>query len=156
MQKIQRFQPGQLVRAFKQAPWRVETQVIAALAAIMVVVIAISGMYLAEASRAAVAGRDVQSLEEQRDDLLRQNDLLRAEIARVQSVARVEERAREMGFTPATIDNLEFLAISENIFATQMPAVTANDNQPVSDIPAYNETLGEWLMRNLDSAMGGD
>ena len=57
MQKIQRFQPGQLVLAFKQAPWRVETQVIAALAAILVVVIAIRGRYLAEASRAAVAGR---------------------------------------------------------------------------------------------------
>ena len=69
MQSLAQLRYSDISRAFKQAPWRVQIQLIASLAAIAIVIVALGGLYLIEASGAATAGRDVQSLQSQKAEL---------------------------------------------------------------------------------------
>ncbi|MEK7784717.1 MAG: hypothetical protein AAB658_04710, partial [Chloroflexota bacterium] len=112
MQTFAQFRYTEISRAFKQAPWRVQTQVIATLAALAVVIIALGGMYLAEASRAATAGRDVQFLQEQKATLNFAIDRQEADLAAAKSLTRLEARARELGYVPALPEQMEFLAVN--------------------------------------------
>lgn len=139
MQTFAQFRYTEIARAFKQAPWRVQTQILATLAAVTVVLVALGGMYLVKASHTATAGRDVQSLQAQKAELLRAIDRQRALIAQAQSVVRVEARARELGLTPALPEQMEFIVVQE------YPGVPPPQSAAAPDVPNYDETLGIWL-----------
>lgn len=138
-----------ITTAFKQAPWRVQTQMVAGAAVFVVMMAVIGAMYLATAARAATAGRDVQRLEAERLDLIRQNEDLRAQIAQAKSLSRLEARARELDFAPAANDQVQYLIV---------PGY-GNTDDPVSagtaHAPSYDETLGAWLGRAWASLTAG-
>lgn len=155
MQKLFTFpsQYDELTRAFKQAPWRVQIQWLATAAALVVVLIAIGGMYLAEASRTATAGRDVQALQAQKAELEMAINRQRSLIAQMKSVGRLERRARELGYVPALAAQVEFIVVDG------YRPVTAVTPQPVGSVTPvevvdYNETLGSWLARTLSTMLG--
>src|ERR1700675_1256998 len=90
-----------ILRAFKQAPWRSQTQVVAMLSITLLTAAVVGGFYLAVAARAATAGRDLQSFEARKVALAQDNDELQAELAGLRSVTRLEARAQALGFQPA-------------------------------------------------------
>lgn len=137
---------AQIKRVFRQAPWRVQTQVVAAAAVFFLVLAALGGLYLATATRAATAGRDVQRLEAQKTDLLHELDQLQAEIAAAQAISRLETRAHELGFVPANSDQVEYLVISGY---PAPPAASAPP--PAASLPDYDETLASWFMDRLQN-----
>ena len=59
------------MRAFKQAPWRSQTQAVAILSITLLTVAVVGGFYLAVAARAATAGRDLQAFEGKTADVNR-------------------------------------------------------------------------------------
>ena len=136
----------ELSRAFKQAPWRVQMQVITTLATLAVVIVALGGIYLTEASKAATAGRDVQSLQAQKSELMLSIDRLEAQVAEAKSLARLETRARELGYAPARPEQMEFLLV--NGYPGTPPAAMT----PAPQVPDYDESLGAWLARWLSTA----
>jgi hypothetical protein len=135
---------AQIKRVFRLAPWRVQTQMVAAAAVFFLVLAALGGLYLATATRAATAGRDVQRLEGEKTDLLHELDRLQADIAAAQSVARLEARARELGYVPANTEQVEYLLVPG------YPAPPA-PSAPVqaAQLPDYDETLASWLASQL-------
>jgi hypothetical protein len=138
----------QFKRVFRQAPWRAQTQVAAAAAVFFLVMAALGGLYLATATRAATAGRDVQRLEAEKTDLLHELDRLQAEIAAAQSVSRLEARARELGYVPANTDQVEYLVVPG--YPAAPPAETAPpEADTVASLPDYDETLASWLAERL-------
>ena len=141
---------AQIKRVFRQAPWRVQTQVVAAAAVFFLVLAALGGLYLATATRAATAGRDVQRLEAQKTDLLHELDRLQAEIAAAQAISRLETRARELGFVPANFEQVEYLVIPDY----PAPPV-ASAPPPVASLPDYDETLATWFMDRLQDWSAG-
>lgn len=145
MQSIAQLRYAEIARAFKQAPWRVQTQLFATLAAAAVVVVALGGMYLATASRAATAGRDVQSLESQKTDLETSIHRYQALIAEAKSLDRLESRASELGYVPAQPDQMEYIVVNGYPGAQQTGA------SPTANVPDYDETLGTWLARALSA-----
>ena len=147
MQTFAQFRYTEITRAFKQAPWRVQTQVIATLAALAVVIVALGGMYLAEASRAATAGRDVQSLQGQKAALNFSIYRLEADLAQAKSLTRLEQRARELGYVPAQPGQMEFLVV--NGYPGSQPAAVAPANE--NAVPDYDETLGTALAHWLSA-----
>ena len=64
----------------------------------------------------------------------------------------LEDRALEMGFRPATVDDLQFVAFDENPYTA--PPTPAPVVVPIYEIPAYNETLAEWLLRSVRTLLG--
>ncbi|MFQ5409855.1 MAG: hypothetical protein ACE5FI_15710 [Anaerolineales bacterium] len=142
-------------RAFRVPPWRRQTQVVATLALAVVAFVALGGIYLAEASRAATAGRDVQALRAERDEMIRENEMLRAQIARHQSIGLLTERARQLGFVPATIDQLDFIAVpSYHSAEAAAPLPEKQSETPLASLPEYQESLGAWLLRQIPVLLG--
>ena len=100
-----------LLRAFKQAPWRSQTQVVAMFSIALLAAAVIGGFYLAVAARAATAGRDLQSLEAQKTELIQSNNELEAQLADLRSINRLAARATALGFQPATDDQLQYMRV---------------------------------------------
>ncbi len=136
----------QILRAFKQAPWRTQTQSVAVLAVVLFVMAILGGLYLAVAARAGTAGRDLQNLQQRQDDLIRENDQLRAELAELRSVTRLEERARALGFSPVAPDAVEYLVVKN--YPNQVAAA------PPAPLPAaHPATLVDWLAEALSALL---
>lgn len=136
-------------RAFRQAPWRQHRQILAPLAIAVFAAALFGAVYLAETSRAAVTGRNVQRLRRQVDKLGFENDLLRAHNASVQSAAALMDRARQFGYEPLQIEQIEFMEVVgfsiENLpSAQEQPAEKGEQS-----IDPYDETLAHWVMRQL-------
>jgi len=136
------------LRAFRQAPWRTQTQAVAAWAIILLIVAVLGGLYLSVASRAATAGRDLQNLELRKAALLQGNDELRAELARLRSTTYLYDRARGMGFYPAQDDQIEYLSINNYpaaVLAPPPPVAAAPPTQMAALGSWFVETLNHWL-----------
>jgi hypothetical protein len=136
---------AELKRVFRLAPWRVQTQAVAAAAVFALVLAALGGLYLATATRAATAGRDVQRLEAEKADLLHELDQLEAEVAALSAVSRMEARAAELGFVPAAGEQVEYLLVAN--YPTPPPAAKAAAAS--ADLPNYEETLASWVADRL-------
>jgi len=135
----------QVLRAFKQAPWRTQTQAVAAWSVTLLIIAVIGGLYLAVASRAGTAGRDLQRYEAEKTELTRANDELRAKLAELRSVTRLANRARELGFAPAQPDQVEYVAVNNYPMAAQ----TAPAAAPAPGATRTTASLGDWLTEAL-------
>lgn len=129
-----------LSHGLRQAPWRVQTQATSIVAMSVIVVLVIGALYLAQATSTATTGRDLQELETHRQELEQQNSQIEAEIASMRSVPRLTQRALDLGFRPATAEEIEYLPV-EGL----PPAATPQPGPVEPDIPVYDETLSGWL-----------
>ena len=136
-------------RAFRQAPWRKHRQILAPLATAVFAAALFGAIYLAETSRAAVTGRNVQGLRRQVEQLGFENDLLRAHNASVQSTFALMERAQQFGYQPLQIEQMEFM----EVVGFSLEKLPGAHTQPVEkgeqSIDPYDETLAHWVMRQL-------
>ncbi len=141
-----------VLRAFKQAPWRTQTQAVAAWSVTLLVVLVLGGLYLAVASRAAAAGRDLQGFEARKAALTLENDELRAELAELRSVTRLVQRALALGFQPAQAGQIEYLSIANYPVAAQTappPRAAAVPQMPENTLAQ----LGDWFAHILQGLM---
>lgn len=141
-----------LMRAFKQAPWRTQTQAVAMLSITLLTVAVVGGFYLAVAARAATAGRDLQALEVRKAVLAQDNNRLQAELAELRSVTRLAARAQEMGFTPAAAEQLDYLRV-DNYPATTV-ALAPPPRARLAPQPRNTLTsLTDWLSQILQGVV---
>ena len=132
---------ARFVRAFKQAPWRTQTQSVAVWSVVLMVIAVLGGLYLSVASRAGAAGRDLQRLEARQAELVLVNDQLRATLSQLRSVTRLNNRARELGFLPAQPEQIEYLAVSNYPVMVQAPPLPA----AVPSAATASMSFGGWL-----------
>ena len=130
-------QSNQVLRAFKQAPWRIQTQTLAWLSILILSTLVVGGLYLAVASRAGNAGRDLQAYEAAKTELVRENDRLRAQLADLRNMDRMAARALAMGFVPAVPEQVHYVAV-ENY-----PQDPGPEPLPVTSAVPVPETAGE-------------
>ncbi len=140
------------IRAYKQAPWREQTRLLAIGLASVFGLMAMLALFIFTGAQAAEAGLRVQSLIRERDGRLRQLEAQEAELSQKQSEEWMRARAAELGFTPAGSGDINYLAVAE------VPAPAAIPPSPTSllyteeDValsPAYHETLLEWILRAI-------
>jgi hypothetical protein len=146
------------LRAFKQAPWRTQTQAVAAWSVILLVVMVLGGLYLTVASRAAAAGRDLQSLEIRKAALALENDELRAELAELRSVNRMVERSLALGFQPAQPGQIEYLSVANypHVVQTAPPPRAAEvAPMPENTLAQLSDWLAGVLQGLLAARVGG-
>ncbi len=137
---------------FRNRPWQNQRQAIALLTLSFFVAIVIGALYLAQASAVSTTGRQLEELIAQRNTLEQNNEQLRAEIAGFQSVPRLEQRARELGFTQAGRDNIEYLVIDGYDPNREPLATPIPEEAPATDlVPVYDETFLGWLQQQWDS-----
>jgi hypothetical protein len=112
----------------------------------------IGGMYLAVNNKVARAGREVLRLEAAREELLRTNSALQAELAQRAAPEVMLERAEGLNFRPAKLSDVEYIVVEgyqpvEPFIAPRPPA--GADDQSTMLSPAFTETLGDWVARAL-------
>lgn len=142
---------AQFLRAFKQAPWRTQTQAVAAWSITLLIIAVMGGLYLTVAARAGAAGRDLQRLEASKTELTLQNNELRATLAQLRSVTRLAGRARELGYSAAQPEQIEYLAVPN-----YPQPVTAAATVSAADMPAAPPaSLGAWLLEAFQQLLTG-
>jgi hypothetical protein len=142
----------EFLRAFPQAPWRTQTQAMAAWSITLLIVAVMGGLYLVVAARAGTAGRDLQLAEARKAELILSNNELRAQLAELRAVTRMAGRARELGFTMALPEQIEYLAVPNYPHSPHTASVAATTPTPSAAAPL---TLSEWLTVTFNRLLTG-
>lgn len=141
------------LRQYQDVPLRFQRQWISAFLTLMVLVGIIGGLYLNVVSRAAITGREIQSL--QAEITVGQNDNadLQTHIATLLSNDSLQERAQAAGYAPIKGEDLEYLVVP-GYFPQQYipPATPPAENTDLSLSPDFSESLSSWLARQLETA----
>lgn len=154
---------NRLLQAYKQAPWRVQMQWIGLFLLALVLVAALTGLYLSISSKAAAAGRSIQSLETQIEDINNEINELTADLAAAESTARMMTRAKELGFTLLDPQTAVYLKIPGYVPDDELELAPSRVNI-IEETPivksSYKSSLWDWFVENIwqissDSAEGG-
>ncbi len=116
----------------------------------LLIALIFGGVYLSQVASYATNNREISSLIAQRDRLELENEALRADIARLQTVPRLLERARQMGFRPATALDIQYLVIDGYNPERQTQIVPLVSDDEFQDAPQYDETFSGWLQQQWD------
>ncbi|PJF22234.1 MAG: hypothetical protein CUN56_07005 [Phototrophicales bacterium] len=137
--------------ALQRSQWQPQREVATLAILGFIILLILGGVYLSQVVNEATTNRRLSDLIDQRDDLERENERLRAEIARFKSVPNLQTRAESIGFVPADRGQLEYLLVE----GYQPPRVdtVAPIAPPQQDpnISTYNETFGAWLSRQWNN-----
>jgi hypothetical protein len=148
--------PQQLIHAYKNAPWRVQLQMIGGFSLIVVLVALVAGMYLNVTARAATIGREIQGMESTILELQRDNADLENQLGMLTSIRTMQERAEDLGFQP--INPAEVTYITAPGYAGRQAVSLAPPPGPVvasaSHLPAeYTQSLFDWLLEVTQNSM---
>ncbi len=137
--------------ALRGAGWQPQRQVTWLALLGVVITLIFGGVYLTQIASYATTNRQIEALIEERDRLERENEALRADIAALQTVPRLLERAEALGFRPAAAEDIEYLVVegynpdrSENV----VPPDLEDEFEPE---PQYDATFAGWLQQQWDS-----
>jgi cell division protein FtsL len=145
---------SQIVQKVRQAHWRVQRQWIGLFLLGLVAASMVAGIYLNITVRATLAGREVQLLEPTLSSNLQKNSDLETQLAGLNSVDSMQQRAERLGFAPAKPEDFTYV-----IVYGYTPETAVNMSQPVQvsqteshrsvRLPEYTESLFDWLARIL-------
>ena len=114
---------------------------------LLVGVIALLGLvYLGQNGQATVTGRRAQDLAQQLDTIKHENAQLEVEIAQLTLPSRIADRARALGFRPATISQTVYVVV-KNYPAGPAPAVAkpATTTAASSGVSTFWNDVLTWM-----------
>lgn len=125
-----------------------QTQVVAVIILFVVVTLILGGLYLAQSATSITTVKDIEALSQKRNQLERENERLKADIARVQSIENRLERAATLGFVPAEPNDIIYLAVDGYVYnrPTEMPTLVTETEVPQD----YEENFAGWLKHQFD------
>ncbi|MFC2025752.1 hypothetical protein ACFLUC_01005 [Chloroflexota bacterium] len=137
-----------ITQAYTQAPWRRQLQLIGLFSMVLVFIALIAGIYLNVSSRAATAGREIQTKQREIEVLEREIEDLQTQLALLLSSGEMEQRAKELGFELLNVDETVYIVVTN--YSDRQPAVIAPySNRAVVSAPVvpaeYYETIFQWL-----------
>lgn len=124
-------------------------QFVALLVLFAIVAIIIGALYLVQAATNVSTARDIQLLRDQRDRIQRENELLKAENAELQSVPRLMEQAATLGFVTAAPEDIQYLVVDGYVYDQPAPTLTPILVTPTPRV--YDDNFAGWLARQVDA-----
>jgi cell division protein FtsL len=141
------------LRQYQDVPQRLRTQWITAFLAVIVLMGIIAGLYLNVASRSAITGREIQSLQRLITENQGRNADLQTQLASLLSSEYLKQRAIAEGYTPLEGTNLDYIVVDGYYRQEGITLVTpAPESEDLSVAPAYTESLFTWLNRQIEAA----
>jgi len=141
-----------IIQAYKQAPWRVQLQWIGLFLLGLVLIAAITGVYLNISAQAATSGRMIQFIASDIDDINNEIIELTTDLAEAKSAENMLKRAEELGFKlidPKTAVYLEIPGYNpENYVSLAPPRVSLISESPIIR-SSYKVSLWGWLMERV-------
>ena len=138
-----------LEHTLDRSRWRPQRQALALMTLGLFVAIIMGALYLSQSASTSALGRQLEELIAERDDLEQQNEQLRAEIASLQSMPRLEGRAEELGFVRASESDIEYLVVNGYNPDRSESVVPLDDRQEPA--PTYDESFVGWVQQQFDS-----
>jgi hypothetical protein len=143
--------PNRLVQAYRQAPWRLQTQ-----RGVLLLIVAILGasvlwVMVSVTVQAAAAGLKIQEMEDEQDRLQREIAGLRTQIGMQTSSDQMQKRAEGLGFKPVDPADVTYVVIpgyQGREPEIQAPPPGSSAQQPLVK-PAYTQSLWEWLLEGI-------
>lgn len=142
---------NQTKQAYRQKPWRIQTQWISLTLLVVVLGVLFVAMNLTITTKSAHAGVQVRILESEREKLDRSISGNMTYLAQLSSAATMHKRAQEMGYEPATRDNIEYLYLSEYVGKDSEPVAIPPGRSaalPNPIRPIYTQSLWDWVFDN--------
>ncbi len=141
------------LRFHQEIPLRFQREWLAIFLAGVMLLGLVAGLYLNVTARAAITGREIQSLKVEIAANERDNADLQTQIAGLLSNQALSQRAQALGFEPVSREEVEYIVV-----AGYFPQPGLHFAQPVAETdllatkPEYTESLFEWLGRQLEAA----
>jgi cell division protein FtsB len=137
-----------ITQAYSQAPWRKQLQWIGLFMLVLILVAMVAGIYLSVSAQASTAGREIQIMYGEMEDIRRSIEDSESQLAFLNSNAVMEERAEELGFSQVESDDIFYILVPKYINPGQIvladpPGATMPTVPTIS--PEYTESLVEWL-----------
>lgn len=143
---------NKIIQAYKQAPWRIQLQWIGLFLLCLVLVAAITGLYLNISAQAATAGRGIQYLKSVIDEITNEIADLTTQLAKAKSSENMNKRAEELGFTRIDPREAVYLEIpgydpnQELVLAP--PRVNIIQESPIVQ-SSYKISLWDWFVERI-------
>jgi len=137
-----------IIQAYRQAPWRMQMQIIGLFLLVLVFTALVAGIYLNVTARAATIGRQIQEMQAEILVNRQLNADLETQLALLTSAEVMARRAEELGFRPAAAG--EFFYVVVPGYSGRQPAVLAPPPGPEAASspelpPEFTQSLIDWL-----------
>jgi cell division protein FtsB len=123
----------------------------------LVLVAAITGIYLSISAQAAAAGRNIQSLDYQINEINDEISDLTTDLASAQSTEKMMTRAKELGFrmlNPSEAVYMEVPGLDPDAeLELAPPRVNVLEETPLIQ-PTYKSSLWDWFVSNIWQVSG--
>lgn len=141
-----------IAQTYAQAPWRKQLQLIGLFSLILVSIALVAGIYLNVSAKAAAVGREIQSMQDDIEELDREIEDLQSDLATILSASAMEARALQLGFTPLPAEQTVYLKIPGYV-ARQPVTLAPNPQRTLVSAPVlpaqFTESLFDWAKRHL-------
>jgi len=131
------FRPAKVI---KQLPWSLDRKAALGFILILVTFSLVGWLYLGQASVITSSTMKIDDLRQEIELLNHQNSELAHGIAELESINRVEARARELGFAPTNPANIRYLNVPSYPAPAPELIAASDQNQMQKDAP-----LQAWL-----------
>ena len=140
--------PGILTHAYRQAPWRLQTQRLMIMLIIAILGASVLWIMLSVTVEAGVAGLEIQSMENEQHKLRRKIASQRTEYAILTSADRMTRQAEAMGFEVIQPENISYIVVPAYTGRKSLLTISPSNQLQESHFlikPAYTQSLSEWL-----------
>lgn len=147
MQPIRR-----LAQAYRQAPWRKQTQEIGVYLTFLVVFLLVASIYVNITSRTATVGRKIQVNHATIQRLEREIADFESQLAMLESDAIMRQRAIELGFRPATSNDILHINVPGYQEREQVALGLSSQPSVVNTVvlsPAFTQSWVDWVQVQL-------
>ena len=139
-------------KIFAQAPWRKQSQIAGLILVIVIFITLFAAVYLHISARTAEVGRQIQVMQNDIDELDRQIEDMKSQMAFIESSDEMEKRANALGFKPVQVDEITFLSVPGYMeppaFGFRLySSETTQDSR--GQPPEYTESLFDWIKRRM-------
>ena len=124
---------------------------------VLLIITLLGAIYLNQSSKVAAVGRHVQELEYELNQVQRENDQLKREIAEAQSLERLQGDMGRLGFVPSTSLDIEYIVIPDYPEQAAPPvSVAVQQDKPTRAVETIRDALQIVLQDRLDDLMRGE
>ena len=117
----------------------------------LMIMLIFGGVYLSQVATYATTVRQIEEFVAQRGELERTNEQLRGDIAALETIPRLLQRAEELGFRPATATDIEYIVVDGYNPNRARTVIPLNTEATANTAPQYDETFSGWVQQQFDT-----
>jgi len=135
----------------RQLPWQLDNKTALGFLLILATFSLVGWLYLTQASSVTTTSYRIDELRMELDQIQNQNAAITLEIARLEALPRIENRARELGFEPTT--NVRYLPVTNYPISTEKALTYQGGALTQSEAETYATVYEQssWWIKTLDS-----